>query len=110
MHISHKLSKEILADIGIAIIGENPYAEGWGDNDNPTISENDIKTINNLREKSKKIIVIIISGRPLNIKEYQKDWDAVIATWLPGTEGQGIADVLFGDYHFKGSLPVEWNL
>lgn len=37
-----------------------------------------------------------------------KDWDAVVVAWLPGTEGQGIADVLFGDYNFVGKLPITW--
>lgn len=99
-----------LADAGIAVVGESPYAEGWGDMENPRLSEEDLETIYNLKKISKKIIVIIVSGRPLDIKEYAKDWDAIIAAWLPGSEGQGIADVLFGDYDFKGKLPVDWNL
>lgn len=99
-----------LADVGIAVVGEKPYSEGWGDNENPTLSVEDIQTINNLKKNSKKIVVIIISGRPLDIKKYVKDWDAVVAVWLPGSEGQGVADVLFGDYPFTGSLPVVWEL
>ena len=100
---------EELADIGIAVVGENPYAEGWGDNENPKLSEQDIEAIYNLKRASKKIVVIIVSGRPLNITECAKDWDAVIAAWLPGTEGHGVADVLFGDYPFTGTLPVAWD-
>jgi len=99
-----------LADVGIAVVGESPYAEGWGDNENPKLSTEDLEAIYNLKKNSKKIIVIIISGRPLNIKEYTNDWDAIIAAWLPGSEGQGVADVLFGDYPFTGTLPVDWNL
>lgn len=99
-----------LADVGIAVVVENPYAEGWGDNANPKLSEEDIATIYNLKKISKKIIVIIISGRPLDIKKYANDWDALIAAWLPGSEGQGIADVLFGDYAFTGTLPIDWDL
>jgi len=99
-----------LADIGIAVVGENPYAEGWGDNENPRLSAEDINAIYNLKKKSQKIVVIIISGRPLDIKEYIKDWDAVIAAWLPGSEGGGVADVLFGEYPFMGTLPVMWDL
>lgn len=99
-----------LADIGIAVVGENPYSEGVGDNANPQLSQEDIQSINNLKRASKKIVVIIISGRPLNIKEYAKDWDAIIAAWLPGSEGQGVADVLFGDYNFTGTLPIDWEL
>lgn len=98
------------ADVGIAVVGESPYAEGWGDNVNPKLSQEDIETIYNLKKISKKIIVIIISGRPLDIKEYKNDWDVIIAAWLPGSEGQGVADVLFGDFPFTGILPVGWNL
>lgn len=99
-----------IADIGIAIVGEKPYAEGWGDNANPSLSEEDLNAIQKLKAKSKKLIVIIVSGRPLNVTSYSKDWDAIVASWLPGSEGQGVADVLFGDYEFVGSLPVQWSL
>ena len=99
-----------LADIGIAVVGEHPYAEGWGDMNDPRLSADDLASIAKLKNASKKIVVIIISGRPLNIKEYAKGWDAIIAAWLPGSEGQGLADVLFGDFPFTGTSPVIWNL
>lgn len=98
------------ADVGIAIVGEMPYAEGWGDNEHPALSAEDINTITTLKAQSKKIIVIIVSGRPLDISQYVDDWDAVVAAWLPGTEGMGIADVIFGDVPFTGRLPIEWKL
>lgn len=103
-------SLEGLADVGIAVVGEKPYAEGWGDNANPSLSAEDLKSIENLKGRSKKIVVIIISGRPLDIKKYAKDWDTIIAAWLPGSEGQGVADVLFGDFAFTGTLPVDWSI
>ena len=56
----------------------------------------------------KKLIVVIISGRPLVITEQWPLADAWVAAWLPGTEGAGIADVLFGDYPFKGKLSFSW--
>lgn len=99
-----------LAEVGIAIVGEKPYAEGWGDIANPSLSPEDLLVIDRVKAQSKKIVVIIVSGRPLNIKEYAKNWDALIAAWLPGSEGQGVADVLFGDFAFTGTLPVEWEL
>lgn len=102
--------REELADIGIAVVGENPYAEGWGDKAELEVSTVDLETIEKLKKSSKKIVVIIISGRPLNIREYAGDWDAIVAAWLPGSEGQGVADVLFGDYPFTGTLPVAWEL
>ena len=98
------------ADIGIAIVGEKPYAEGWGDNPYPALTSDDLATIQKVRQASKKLVVIIVSGRPLDIRPYQRDWDAVIAAWLPGSEGAGIADVLFGDYPFTGTLPIAWKV
>ena len=97
------------ADIGIAIVGEKPYAEGLGDDPHPALTADDLAAIQKVKQASKKLIVIIVSGRPLDIKQYQRGWDAVIAAWLPGSEGAGIADVLFGDYPFTGKLPVVWK-
>jgi beta-glucosidase len=98
------------ADIGIVVVGEAPYAEGIGDNEHPELSTEDLQTIKNVRAVSKKIVVIIVSGRPLDIQSHIDAWDAVIAAWLPGSEGDGVADVLFGDYPFTGILPVDWPL
>ena len=98
-----------LADVGIVVVGGKPYAEGWGDNANPSLSAEDLETIQKVKTKSKKLVVVIISGRPLDIKEYINDWDGVVASWLPGSEGEGITDVLFGDYPFTGVLPVSWD-
>ncbi len=97
-----------LADIGIAIVGEKPYAEGWGDNGNPSLSSEDLQTISSLRKASKKVLVIIISGRPLLLPPEANEWDAVVAAWLPGSEGEGVADVLFGTKPFVGKLPLPW--
>ncbi|MCR4306536.1 MAG: glycoside hydrolase family 3 C-terminal domain-containing protein, partial [Candidatus Yonathbacteria bacterium] len=99
---------ENLADIGIAVVGEKPYAEGWGDNENPVLSPEDLEVISSLRKVSKKIIVIIVSGRPLLLPDEMEQWDAIIAAWLPGTEGDGIAPVLFGEKSFGGKLPLPW--
>jgi len=99
-----------LADLGIAVIGEAPYAEGWGDRKSLALSAEDLQTISAVKKQSKKIMVIIVSGRPLDIQAYAKDWDAIIAAWLPGSEGQGIADVIFGEYPFVGVLPIAWEL
>ncbi|OGF36150.1 hypothetical protein A2482_02670 [Candidatus Falkowbacteria bacterium RIFOXYC2_FULL_48_21] len=98
-----------LADVGIVVVGEKPYAEGWGDIANPSLSPEDLSAIEKVKAKSKKIVIILVSGRPLNIKEYSKNWDAIIAAWLPGSEGQGVADVLFGDFSFTGTLPIVWE-
>ncbi|MGE5426227.1 MAG: glycoside hydrolase family 3 protein [Bacillota bacterium] len=98
------------ADIGIAVVGEKPYAEGVGDDPLPHLSEEDLLTIKNLRNKCERLIVIVISGRPLDLGAATKDADAVIAAWLPGSEGQGVADVLFGEYPFSGKLPIPWEI
>jgi len=103
-------SKNNLADVGIVIVGEKPYAEGWGDIANPSLSSEDLLVIDKVRAKSKKIVIIIVSGRPLDITKYANNWDSIIASWLPGSEGQGVADVLFGDFAFTGVLPVAWEL
>jgi len=96
------------ADIGIAIVGERPYAEGWGDTEELTLSTEDREVIARLKEVSDTVVVIIISGRPLIITDDISSWDAVVAAWLPGSEGAGVADVLFGDKEFRGKLPLPW--
>ena len=95
-------------DIGIAIVGEKPYAEGWGDNPNPSLSDEDVRAIANLQKVCKRIIVILVTGRPLLITDTIDDWDAVVVAWLPGSEGAGVADVLLGVQPFTGSLPLPW--
>jgi beta-glucosidase len=99
-----------LADVGVAVVGEAPYAEGWGDQEHPSLTSEDLQTIARVKAASKKIVVIIVSGRPLDIRSHASAWDAVVAAWLPGSEGRGVADVLFGEYPFIGKLPVAWEL
>ncbi len=96
------------AAIGIAVVGEEPYAEGKGDNAHPSLSTEDLETIRLVRATSKKLVVVIVSGRPLELPPESTEWDAIIAVWLPGSEGEGVADVLFGTYPFTGMLPLEW--
>ncbi len=96
------------AEIGIAVVGEMSYAEGWGDNANPSLSEADLLVIQKLKNVSKRIIVILVTGRPLIITKELKDWDAVVVAWLPGNEGAGVADVLFGKKPFTAKLPLPW--
>lgn len=96
------------ADVGIAIVGEAPYAEGWGDRENPILSNEDLRAIKNLQATCMKVVVILVSGRPLLMRNEVDTWDAVVAAWLPGTEGVGVSDVLFGDTQFMGTLPLPW--
>ncbi|HKY54901.1 MAG TPA: glycoside hydrolase family 3 N-terminal domain-containing protein [Anaerolineales bacterium] len=96
------------AEIGIVVVGEEPYAEGVGDANDLSLSEADINAIRNTKTHVKKLIVVILSGRPLVITDQLDLADAWVAAWLPGTEGAGIADVLFGDYPFTGKLSYSW--
>lgn len=107
---SGKFDSTIKAAVGIAIVGEEPYAEGKGDEATPRLSNEDLAIIKRLRNISQRLVVVIVSGRPLDIKSEAKNWDAVVAAWLPGSEGQGVADILFGDYNFTGTLPIPWGL
>ncbi|CAN0923349.1 Beta-glucosidase BoGH3B [Linum grandiflorum] len=91
----------------IVVVGEIPYAESQGDNGNLTIPEAGLNAINNVCEWT-KCVVVLVSGRPLVIQPYLSKITALVAAWLPGTEGQGIADVLYGDYGFTGKLPRTW--
>jgi beta-glucosidase len=99
---------EGIADVGIVVVGEFPYAEGAGDRSELELSKTDLDTIALMREHSKKLVVVILSGRPLVITPYYQAADAWVAAWLPGTEGNGVADVLFGDYPFVGRLSYTW--
>jgi beta-glucosidase len=97
-----------LAEVGIVVLAENPYAEGFGDQPDPSLSKVDILLIERMRALCQKLVVILLSGRPLIITEQLPDIDALVAAWLPGTEGQGVADVLFGDLPFSGRLSFSW--
>jgi beta-glucosidase len=95
-------------DVAIVVVGEEPYAENAGDRENLVLSNSDLRVLAAVRKSGIPMVVILTSGRPLIISDELKDWDAFVAAWLPGTEGNGIADVLFGDYQFSGKLPVSW--
>ncbi|KAF3323514.1 Beta-glucosidase BoGH3B [Carex littledalei] len=94
-------------DYAIVVVGERPYAETAGDNTNLTIPAPGPSIIKNVC-KNVKCVVVLISGRPLVIQPYIGMIDAFVAAWLPGTEGQGVADVLYGNYGFTGKLARTW--
>ena len=96
------------ADVAIAVLGERPYAEMKGDRQDLSLDSDDLRTLENLRKANVPTVVILITGRPLIITEQLDSMDALLVAWLPGTEGDGIADVLFGDFSPKGKLPVSW--
>ncbi|MBC8059496.1 MAG: glycoside hydrolase family 3 protein [Clostridiaceae bacterium] len=101
------------ADVTVVVIGEKSYAEGKGDDgdlglDNGMALEKNIEALNQAKKLNKPIVTIMVSGRPRIISDKLKDWAAFIEAWLPGTEGEGIAKVIYGDENFKGKLSVTW--
>lgn len=96
------------AEVGIVIIGEKPYAEFEGDRTSLVLDDEDIQAIQNVKGARIPIVVVLLSGRPMIITDQIGNWDAFLAAWLPGTEGAGVADVLFGDYNPTGKLPHTW--
>ncbi|KAI3407202.1 Beta-glucosidase [Psidium guajava] len=92
----------------IVAVGEGPYAEGLGDNTELVIPFNGTDVIKSVTVRI-PTLVLVVSGRPLVIEpQVLEKMDALVAAWLPGTEGAGITDVVFGDYDFEGQLPVSW--
>jgi len=97
-------------DAVIAVIGEEPYAETQGDRSgNISIRDKDKEMLKKAYRYHCPVIVIMLSGRPMNIGDEAKKWGAFIAAWLPGTEGGGVADVLFGGKSFVGRTPYTWR-
>lgn len=96
------------APVGLVVVGEQPYAEGWGDAADLSLSEADRALIGRVRERVDTLVVVLLSGRPLILGDVLESADAVVAAWLPGTEGAGVSDVLFGDKPFTGKLPYTW--
>jgi beta-glucosidase len=123
-------------DVAIVVIGETPYAEGLGDirdgnnliieagsqiNGQINVSEpygsslelqslhpEDYASIKELVDKGLPVVVVLISGRTLLINPELEEAAAFVAAWLPGTEGHGVSDVLFGDFNFQGKLSFDW--
>ena len=96
------------ADVGVLVVGETPYAEGRGDREDLSLSGEDINAIRNMKQAGIPVVVILISGRPMIIDDALDQCDAFVAAWLPGTEGQGVTDILFGDYKPTGKLSFSW--
>jgi beta-glucosidase len=95
-------------DAGIVVLSEPPYCEGEGDSDDLSLSRDEVALVRRTRRHCKVLILVIYSGRPLIIGDVLDSCDAIVASWLPGTEAQGIADVLFGREPFTGRLPYTW--
>ncbi|MEU2156909.1 glycoside hydrolase family 3 N-terminal domain-containing protein [Streptomyces sp. NPDC019396] len=97
-------------DAGVVVVGETPYAEGVGDVGNGhdlELSAADKAAVDRVCG-AMRCAVLVVSGRPQLIGDRLGDIDALVASWLPGTEGDGVADVLYGKRAFSGQLPVTW--
>jgi len=106
--IGTDISRPFSGDVGIAVVGETPYAEGRGDTSTMALSGADAAVVNSICSHTRKCVVILVSGRPLIVDSQLARSGAFVAAWLPGTEGAGVTDVLFGDHPFTGKLPVSW--
>ncbi len=100
----------IHAGVGIVVVGEPPYSEGEGDRVDLALSVADLALVAHMRRHCDVLITILYSGRPLWIADALAQSDAFVAAWLPGTEADGIADVLFGAHPFTGKLSYTWPL
>ena len=96
------------ASVGVVVIGENPYAEGKGDRTDLAVSKEDAALVSTMKSAGIPVVVIILSGRPLVLGEIVNQADAIVAAWLPGTEGNGVTDVIFGDTKPTGKLSYTW--
>ncbi|HVR70944.1 MAG TPA: glycoside hydrolase family 3 protein [Vicinamibacteria bacterium] len=96
------------ADVGVVVVGEGPYAEFLGDRADLSLSPEDRAAIANVKKAGLPVVVVVVSGRPLILGDVAEMADAIVAAWLPGSEGQGVADVLFGDHGPTGKLSFTW--
>ena len=96
------------ATVGVVVIGETPYAEGRGDRADLSLAKEDQDAVAAMKAAGIPVVTILVSGRPMILGDVLDKSDALVAAWLPGTEGQGVADVLFGDYKPTGKLSFSW--
>jgi len=97
-------------DVAVVVFGENPYAEFSGDlQDSVYDHPQDLAILQRLHSAGIRVVSVFLSGRPLWVNPYLNLSDAFVAAWLPGTEGDGVADVLFGSHDFRGKLSFPWQ-
>ena len=92
----------------VVVVGEAPYAEGNGDAEKLSLSPEDMNVVANVSRLNVPIVLVVLSGRPLELGIAHDAAAAVVAAWLPGTEGAGVADVLFGRTAPTGKLSFTW--
>ena len=96
------------ADLAVVVIGEEPYAESKGDRADLGLSPEDAAAVSDAKATGVPVVVVVLSGRPLVLGPVADQADAILAAWLPGSEGQGVVDVLFGDFKPTGKLSFTW--
>jgi beta-glucosidase len=96
------------ADVAVVVVGETPYAEFFGDREDLSLAKEDLEAVAAVKKSGVPTVVVLLSGRPMILGDALAHADAFLAAWLPGTEGAGVADVLFGDYKPTGKLPFTW--
>ncbi len=96
------------ATMGVAVIGETPYAEMNGDRTELSLAAEDVAVVDELKRAGIPVVAVLVSGRPLAIDKILDKADAVVAAWLPGSEGDGVADVLTGAWQPTGKLSFTW--
>ena len=96
------------ADAVVVVIGETPYAEMKGDRTDLALDEADRAAVAAARASGVPVVTVLISGRPMILDRVLGESDAFVAAWLPGTEGDGVADVLFGGHAPTGRLSYTW--
>jgi beta-glucosidase len=96
------------ATVGVVVVGEMPYAEMMGDRADLKLSQTDADAVAAMKSAGIPVVVVLYSGRPMILGSVLDQANAVIAAWLPGTEGNGITDVLFGDFKPTGKLSFSW--
>ncbi len=96
------------ADVAVVVLAEPSYAEWFGDDPDIEFDARDIEALKRARASGKPTVAVMFSGRPMIIAPHLGLADSWVAAWLPGTEGDGIADVLFGDHPPTGKLSHSW--
>ncbi|MDX3191881.1 glycoside hydrolase family 3 N-terminal domain-containing protein [Streptomyces sp. MN03-5084-2B] len=95
--------------VAVAVVGETPYAEGQGDRPGGVVLDaEDVALIGKLKASGVPLVVVTVSGRPVDISTQLPSIRGLVAAWLPGSEGAGVADVLYGDYNPTGKLSFTW--